>query len=167
VVTFNPTDEKGTLTVSDTDENGRYDLTYLSFPGGTAPGAYRVAVSYMKSASGKVVSLGMRSSLAPSPETITARELLPEKYSNLGQTILSATVPEAGGTFDFELDGALIPYPTTEPPPASPPSGESSEPKSQEEPARKAQAAEPAQPNQSKGSESEPAPSKPGEGKTP
>lgn len=149
VVTFLPTDQEGLLTVADTDDEGRYDLTYYSVPGGTSPGAYRVGVSFMRSASGKIVTLGIRSSLAPTPESITAKELLPNKYSNLGQSILSATVPAKGGTFDFELEGPLLEYPVSSS--SSSPSGISVETNSSEESAPKAQAGEPIQPNHVKG----------------
>jgi hypothetical protein len=122
VVTFLPLDEHGTPTVSDTDEEGRYALTYQTFAGGTAPGSYRVAVSYLVTTSGKPVDLSTRSALSLPKEVIEAKELLPRKYSDLGRSELGVTVPLQGGTFDFPLEaaGLEIPTPSPDPAPAEP-----------------------------------------------
>ncbi|WZO96283.1 carboxypeptidase regulatory-like domain-containing protein [Isosphaeraceae bacterium EP7] len=111
VVTFLPIDEEGSLTVSDVREGGHYDLTYVTFPGGTAPGKYKVAVSYLIGTDGRPVDLGTRSALQVPKEAIEAKERLPKKYSDLGVTTLVAVVPPAGGTFDFPLEGPLLPGP--------------------------------------------------------
>jgi hypothetical protein len=125
VVVFLPIDDRGTLTQGETDENGRYELFYASFPGGTAPGDYKVAISYLATPDGTPQGLGPRSALAPPPGFHEARELLPKKYSDLGQTELKRTVGETGGTFDFDLEGPLLPFPTAADAPAvsPPPSG--------------------------------------------
>lgn len=107
VVTFLNLDEHGTLTVGETDAEGAYRLTYLG-AAGTAPGPYRVAVSYLMGTEGQVIGLARRSTLAPTAELNSAKELLPPKYSDLGRTELKATVPGGGGTFPFKLEGPLL-----------------------------------------------------------
>lgn len=111
VVVFLPTDENGTLTQSETDEQGHYDLTYANMPGGTSPGSYRVSISYLVAPNGEPQGLGPRSSLVPSRDYLTAKELLPPKYSDPGRSEFTVTVPAKGRTFDFELKGPLLPLP--------------------------------------------------------
>lgn len=124
VVTYLPMDDKGTLTVSDTLEDGSYELTFLTFPGGTAPGHYKVGVSYMLTPTGKIVTLGMRSALATPADVINAKELLPPKYSDLGRTVLSVDVPPEGGSFNFDLQGPMLEPPKPQPPAPSKPEAE-------------------------------------------
>jgi hypothetical protein len=118
VVTFLNLDERGTLTVGETDSEGFFKLQYLGAKG-TAAGPYRVAVSYLMSTAGDVIGLARRSTNSPTAELNTAKELLPPRYSELGRTTLKADVPIGGGSFRFELEGALLdpPQPTavTEP----------------------------------------------------
>lgn len=109
VVVFLPIDQEGTLTQGETGEDGSYELLYTLFPGGTAPGRYKVGISYLVTPSGKTIGLGPRTSFGPGPEMRSAKERLPDKYSNLGKTELTAVVPPQGGTFDFDLDGPLLP----------------------------------------------------------
>lgn len=145
LVTFLPVDSVGTLTNGETKEDGSYELYYVTYPGGTAPGSYRVAVSLLQTPEGETISSGMRNALVAPPELIRAKERLPKKYSELGQTVLAADVPAAGGTFNFDLEGPLLDFPTDSKTPA--PSEESAKPSPLEEPAAKAQAGEPIQPN--------------------
>ncbi|WP_406694025.1 carboxypeptidase-like regulatory domain-containing protein [Singulisphaera sp. Ch08] len=113
VVTFLNLDEQGTLTVGETDSEGAYRLSYLG-AAGTATGPYRVAVSYLMGTEGQVIGLAQRSTIAPTAEVNTAKELLPPRYSDLGRTTLRATVPRGGSTFVFALEGPLLdpPAPT-------------------------------------------------------
>lgn len=111
VVVFNPVDETGTLTQSDTGEDGSYDLKLANFPGGTAPGKYKVYISYLVAPNGQPQGLGPRSSLQVSDDFLNAKELLPGKYSNPGESELTATVPAEGGVFNFDLVGPLLPAP--------------------------------------------------------
>jgi len=121
VVVFLPTDERGKPAQSDTDENGAYSLSVLGFPGGTTPGKYRVGVSYLLSPKGRAIGLSGRGSLPPNPEAARAKELVPPRYSDLGRSELYAVVTPPGGTFDFDLQGPLLPPPPPEPD-AAPPS---------------------------------------------
>ncbi|WP_169975769.1 carboxypeptidase-like regulatory domain-containing protein [Tautonia rosea] len=138
VITFLQTDEKGTTANGETDEEGTYTLQAM-MQKGIAPGRYQVGISYLMPPSGKPVGLSARSSLAPVADLAVAEELVPPRYSDLGQTELSVTVPEEGGTFDFDLKGPLLDPPTAEeladPAPESGSDGaeESTEPDSPEE----------------------------------
>lgn len=113
VVTFLQTDQQGTTGLGETDAEGKYTLSAMLMPG-IAPGRYKVGISYQMAPSGRTVGLSARSSLAPNPDAYAAKELLPPKYSDLGQTTLDATVPPDGGTIDFDLDGPLL-----DPPPST------------------------------------------------
>jgi hypothetical protein len=115
IVQFNPTGPIGNLlSIGETDENGKYELSHMNFPG-CAPGGYKVAVSLTLTTQGKPVTIAQQSALSPSPATIGAKEVIPAKYSSLGQTTMTATVPEQGGTFDFDLTGPLLDPPAPEP----------------------------------------------------
>lgn len=114
VVTFLNLDERGTLTVGETDAEGTYRLSYLGTPG-TAAGPYRVAVSYLMGTEGQVIGLARRSTTSPTEELNSAKELLPPQFSDLGRSTLKVTVPPGGGTFPFDLKGPLLdpPHPAT------------------------------------------------------
>ena len=110
VVVFNPEDTTtGTLTQSDTDESGKYELQYNGFPGGTAPGVYKVMISYLVDPDGKAQNMGARSALQMPKSMLYAKERLPKKYSDLSFSELTVTVPPEGGSHDFELTGPLLP----------------------------------------------------------
>ncbi|WP_152051485.1 carboxypeptidase-like regulatory domain-containing protein [Tautonia marina] len=113
VITFLQTDEKGTTANGETDEEGSYTLQAM-MQRGIAPGRYQVGISYLMPPSGKPVGLSARSSLAPVADLAVAEELVPPRYSDLGQTELTVTVPEEGGTFDFDLEGPLLDPPAAE-----------------------------------------------------
>jgi hypothetical protein len=55
---------------------------------------------------------------AVGPEVASSRELLPEKYSDMGRSVLKADVEESRGTFDYDLQGLLLapPAPAANPP---------------------------------------------------
>jgi hypothetical protein len=115
VVTFLQVDEKGTTTVGETDDEGVYELSYLGSPGAAAAD-YKVAISYLVGTDGTVYGLGPRSGLAKPYGLLTAKELLQPEWSDLGRTTQRATVPERGGTFDFDIQEPLLPPPVAETP---------------------------------------------------
>jgi hypothetical protein len=150
VVTFLQVDEKGTLSVGETDEAGDYDLAH-GFDAGTAAATYKVAISYLVGTDGTVYGLVPRSGLAKPYGMITAKELLPPEWSDLGRTTQRVTVPENGGTFNFDIPEPLLPPPSPEMP------AKGDQPKTAAE-AEKSKVAEP--PAQEKGS-SRPTPPSP------
>lgn len=106
VVSFLP--KRGPTAVGETDGNGHYALSYGRE--GAPVGEYTVAVSYLVSAEGEPQGLGPRSSLSAPPGMLSAKERLPRKYSDLGQSRLRAKVPPEGNTaLDFDLEGPLLP----------------------------------------------------------
>ena len=113
VVTFLQTDERGTTSGADTDEDGRYELSYGGVPGAAAA-TYKVAVSYKVGKDG--MPLDRKARFSPTLENAPhlAKEQLPLHYSDLGRTVLKATVPPGGGTFDFDLKGPLLTPPPDE-----------------------------------------------------
>jgi hypothetical protein len=123
VVTFLNADERGTPSLGETDATGAFRLKYAGAEG-TAAGPYRVAVSYLMGTKGQLFGIAERSTMSPTRELNTAKELLPPRYSDLGRTTLKADVLEAGGTFAFDLQGPLLDPPTPSDPadaPAEPP----------------------------------------------
>jgi len=82
-----------------TDQEGRYELTYLRGSSGVPVGEYRVVINK------RVMPDGSDADEGPdvAPIESQARELLHPKYSNEQHTTLSATVPEGGGSVDFNL----------------------------------------------------------------
>jgi hypothetical protein len=111
VLTFLQVDEKGTTSVGETDEEGIYELSFLTKPG-TAAAKYKVAISYLVGTDGTVYGLAPRSGLAKPYGMITAKELITPEWSDLGRTTHMATVPVNGGTFDFDIKEPLLPPPT-------------------------------------------------------
>jgi hypothetical protein len=115
VVAFLQTDERGTTSGADTDEDGRYELSFRGQPG-TAPATYKVAVSYKVGKNGEPLDRAARFSPSLENGRHLAKEQIPREFSDLGRTVLKVTVPPGGGTFDFPLKGPLI----TPPPDAEP-----------------------------------------------
>jgi hypothetical protein len=113
VITFLQVDEKGTLAVGETEDDGTYEVSHFFRPGAAA-GDYKVAVSYIQGIDGTVYGLGPRSSLAKPYGMITGKERIPEEWSNLGKTTQRATVPIGGGEFNFDIKEPLLSPP--EPP---------------------------------------------------
>jgi len=113
VITFLQVDEKGTLAVGETEEDGSYEVSHF-FQSGAAAADYKVAVSYIQGIDGTVYGLGPRSSLAKPYGMITGKERIPEEWSNLGKTTLRQTVPIGGGEFNFDIKEPLLSPP--EPP---------------------------------------------------
>jgi hypothetical protein len=137
VVTFLQVDEKGTLSVGETDDEGAFKLSH-GFDPGTAAATYKVAISYLVGTDGTVYGLAPRSGLAKPYGMVTAKELVPREWSDLGRTTQRVTVPEKGGTFNIEIPGPLLPPPTPETPakaggslPPSEPGGAKTDPSPQ------------------------------------
>ncbi len=80
-------------------EDGSYQVVETGGRPGIPMGEYQVTVSRRVLPDGKPVPPGDTIPPAESP----ARESLPPAYSDANQTILRATVPAHGGTFDFTL----------------------------------------------------------------
>jgi hypothetical protein len=114
VVTFLQVDERGTTSVGETNEEGVYELSYVTKPG-TAAATYKVAVSYLKGTDGTVYGLAPRSGLSKPYGMITAKELVPPEWSDLGRTKHVVTVPDNGGTFNFDITEPLLPSPAPDP----------------------------------------------------
>ncbi len=110
VVMFLPTDPKGTYSIGETDDEGRYKMTYLTSDGTTA-GDYRVTVSDLMGTDGKPQGISARTSPVFVSAMVDAEELLPPRYSHQGQTTLTAKVPPEGATIDIDLEGPLAPSP--------------------------------------------------------
>jgi hypothetical protein len=108
VVTFLQVDQKGTTAVGETDEDGDYELSHVGKPG-TAAASYKVAISYLMGTDGTVYGLAPRSGLSKPYGMITAKELLPPEWSDLGRTTHQAVVPDRGGTLDFDIKEPLLP----------------------------------------------------------
>ena len=97
-VTFLPPDSTpGAGASGRTGPDGKYTLQSRN-GAGVAVGEYRVFISKRLMPNGAEVPPDDPTPPIRSP----ARELLP-RYSNLGKPVLSASVPSAGGTFDFAL----------------------------------------------------------------
>lgn len=105
VVTFLP--DSGAPGVGETDENGAYSLKTSNVPG-LPPGKYKVSVSYLVASNGNPQGLAPRGALAQSSEMLSAVEKLPQEYSELGRTKLTATVAAGGAAkFDFNIEANL------------------------------------------------------------
>jgi hypothetical protein len=113
VITFLQVDPQGTTSVAETDEEGRYELTYMGRTGAAAAD-YKVAISYLVGTDGTVYGLAPRSGLAKPYGLLSAKELVPAEWSDLGLTTQRATVPENGGILDFDIKEPLLPPPTPE-----------------------------------------------------
>lgn len=97
-VTFFPNTQKEHVANGATDANGKYELMTVGpeVVKGAVPGEYKVRISLSKTPDGKPVDLSKKGAMP-------GRETLKLEYSDLQKTRLAATVPEKGGTKDFEL----------------------------------------------------------------
>jgi hypothetical protein len=99
-VTFSPIGQnKGVMPANGyTDEAGKYALSIGSAKKkpGAVPGKYKVVISQLKTSDGAVFDPAKKSAVPP-------RETLPPKYSEIVQSKLEATIPDKGGSEDFEL----------------------------------------------------------------
>jgi hypothetical protein len=106
VVTFLP-DDWGPAH-GETDDEGRYSLETAARPG-AIPGTYKVAMSYLVAADGRVLGLDSRSGFNADPAVATAVEKLPPEYASTEKTTLTAEIPPNGGAIDFVIDAQVEP----------------------------------------------------------
>jgi hypothetical protein len=114
VVTFLQVDEKGTLSVGETDEEGAYELTHMGRPGAAAAD-YKVVISYLVGTDGTVYGLGPRSGLAKPYGLFSAKELIVPEWSDFGKSTHRATVSGDSATLDFDIQEPLLPAPSAPP----------------------------------------------------
>ncbi len=99
-VTFIPTGTtRGNGAMGYTDAEGKYKLSDPRGGEGSPAGEYRVTCNKLVMPDG--TDFPMNSDIPPMDSP--AREVLPLIYSDMDETTLTFTVPEAGGTADFEL----------------------------------------------------------------
>lgn len=100
-VTFYPQEgAAGVECVGVTDEAGKYQLKQIRGGEGAPTGEYKVTISHFVGPGGKPILMTKDS---PPPADQGAVESLPERYSSLTATTLTATVPPEGGNIDFAL----------------------------------------------------------------
>ncbi|MDG3005340.1 hypothetical protein [Paludisphaera mucosa] len=104
VVTFVP--REWAPAHAETDDEGRFTLETAARPG-AIPGEYKVVLSYLVAADGRVLGLGPRGGFVPDPAVATATEKLPASVSSLERSTLAATVPPEGTTVDFDVDARV------------------------------------------------------------
>jgi hypothetical protein len=98
VVTFIPVGSTvGNTVGGGTDQSGQYNLQGPRGSKGAAPGEYKVVISQWLMPDGTLPQAGLP------PANSGAVESLPAIYSDPAKTTLKATVPAAGGNFDFAL----------------------------------------------------------------
>jgi hypothetical protein len=110
-VTFHPKSEEGKGAYGITDSSGQVQLTtFPDTPGdGVIPGEYTVTVQKSEGASsdgvfGDAEESDEGSDEEGGEEAPESKDLLPEKYKDPTTTDLSATVPEGGKDFEFNLE---------------------------------------------------------------
>lgn len=100
LVTFIPTGStKGKGAFGATDENGRFELSEDGKNKGAPAGQYRVVCNKWVMPDGSDYPRDSK----VSPGEAGAKEMLPRRYSDEGETELKATVPAEGGTTDLKL----------------------------------------------------------------
>jgi hypothetical protein len=106
VIRFIPKDQKLNVREATTDDDGNYVIMFNANRRGLQPGDYEVGFSLMQLEDG-----------SPLPEDVTdpveagAVEFVPREYG-IGSTMNPTTVPETGGTFDFDIP-EIKPQPKT------------------------------------------------------
>ena len=109
-VTFVPADSQGQSAVGVTKGGGVYTLKTFSDGNGALPGKYNVKIVQFEESNaaveaGGAEATGETAAMPAMPsESAEPKNLLPEKYSNPGQSGLEATVTEGPNTFDFALE---------------------------------------------------------------
>ena len=104
VVTF--LSDSGYAAVGKTNDEGVYQISSAEIPGGTKPGSYKIMVSKVEQTGGKVLTeedpgYDPKNPQAGGPKT---KHLLPEKYSKIGSSGLTADVKAGENTVDLSLD---------------------------------------------------------------
>jgi hypothetical protein len=80
-----------------TGADGRYTLQHRSGEHGVQPGTYAVIFSKFAMPDGTPVAADIQ------PESVGARQVIPQRYTNPDTSGMIANVTDATGTFDFEL----------------------------------------------------------------
>jgi hypothetical protein len=105
VITFLPPSGAGVAS-GETDKDGKFELKSMGGPG-AVPGKYKVTISYLVSLKGVPQGVGARATMTPGPDLLSAKELLPAEYSDLGRTTISFTVGPKGGEFNSDVPATL------------------------------------------------------------
>ena len=98
-VQFHPVGDTRGTGAANPDAEGRYELIAPDRSKGAPVGEYRVVVSKLVMPDGSPYSAA--DGLAPMDSP--AREMVPDRYSDFDQTVLTVTVPDEGGTIDLTL----------------------------------------------------------------
>ena len=106
-VNYIPLREGGVMATGETDQTGRYHLSYNDKPG-TPPGEYRVIMSYRTDPKGVPITRAMNSTLLMPRELTQAEERLPRRYVTRDSQLF-ARVTEGENVIDFKLQGPLEP----------------------------------------------------------
>jgi hypothetical protein len=102
-VTFLPTDRAlGPPSSARTDSNGQFSLKNVRGQPQVPEGSYKVRISQRVLPDGTPVPQNDKTPPIESP----ARELLPQRYSDLDQTELTANVGPTSKAFEFKLEAA-------------------------------------------------------------
>ncbi len=102
-VTFSPAGEKGHAAYGLTDEDGKATLSTFGGDDGAVPGSYKVLVMKTE-AEGAAAADEQSEEEEEEEEEVVHKHLLPEKYSRVDMTDLTADVTEDGdNNFTFEL----------------------------------------------------------------
>lgn len=88
----------GQAAFGETDANGHYQLSASGGKKGCPPGDYQVVVEKWVMPDGSPYKSGEMS-----PMDAGAKQEIPAKYTSMESTELKASVPAAGGTFNFDL----------------------------------------------------------------
>ena len=101
IVFFSPMKTTQTTGASGvTGPDGKYELLHRSGKPGIEPGEYAVTFSRLMLADGKPVPPGI------SPTEAGAVETMPPRFQDTTNPVHTATVPDAGGSFDFSVGEA-------------------------------------------------------------
>lgn len=106
VIRFIPTDPALNVREATTDDQGNYVIMFNARKRGLQPGDYNVGFSLLQLPDGSPTPQG------EDPEEAGAVEFVPREYG-IGSTKNLTTVPDDGGTFDFDIAGELKPQPKT------------------------------------------------------
>ncbi len=99
-VQFHPVgNTQGRGAAANTDADGRYSLISPDGSKGAPVGDYKVVVSKLVMPDGSLFSAAEGVAPMDSP----AREAVPARYNDYERTVLTAKVPDGGGTVDFPL----------------------------------------------------------------
>jgi hypothetical protein len=102
ILTFIPSSPGGEVGTGSTNADGKYELkigTTITKSGGV-PGTYKVRINRLSTMDGKPFDPTKKGSVS-----VPGGDLLKEEYSDQEKTQLQATIPDQGGTKDFELTG--------------------------------------------------------------